>query len=73
MSCLTQNLTYYIDNINHNCDNDISVIEDECQVICLTNILVLINECMNFLIQTGLKNEMESIIKWCYYEKYISH
>ena len=57
-------------NITYNCDNDIEVVKDTCQVICLMTIVKTLDACYFDLFKTGLLDQLKSIIKWCYYKKY---
>ena len=57
-------------NITHNCDNDLEVVKDECQVICILSIVNALNLCNNQLYNTGLLDQLKAIVKWCYYKKY---
>ena len=67
MNC--ENFTNYIDNVNDICGNDIAVVKDECNIICMTSIMILINHCLNFLKVINIETELEQIIEWCYYKK----
>jgi len=57
-------------NITHNCDNDLLVVKDTCQVICLMSIVKTLDACYFELFNTGLLDQLKDIIKWCYYKKY---
>ena len=60
-------------NISHNCENDISVVKDNCKIICLMTIMKGLDECYFSLFDTGLLDNLKQIIKWCYYKKVEAH
>ena len=57
-------------NITNNCENDIEIIKDNCNIICLITITKALNICYIELLNTGLLDQFKSIIKWCMYKKY---
>ena len=67
MSC--DNFTGYINNINNFCGYDIEIVKEDCNILCMTSIMVVINECFDFLSFIALKTEFTDVIKWCYYKK----
>jgi hypothetical protein len=64
MTC--NNFTHYIDNINLNCGNSVPVMMGSCEIICMTNIVILLNECLEFLKVMNLNEELENIVEFCF-------
>ena len=50
----------------------IEIVRDECNIMCMTAILVVINNCLDFIKLINIDIELENVIKWCYYKKVIS-
>ena len=63
------NFTQHIQEMNNICGNDIEIVRDECNIICMTQIMVVINSCLDFLKLINIDVELENIIKWCYFQK----
>tara|TARA_R110000868_G_scaffold7086_3_gene38809 strand:- start:262 stop:468 length:207 start_codon:yes stop_codon:yes gene_type:complete len=55
-----------INNITHNCETDIEIIKDNCEVICLISITKALNMCYFQMMETGLLEQMKEILKYCY-------
>jgi hypothetical protein len=66
MSC---NITEYIENVNLNCNNDLLIVKDNCKIICMMSVLVLLDRCSDWLKLMNLDKQLEEIVKWCYYKK----
>lgn len=62
-----------LQNITHNCDEDMEIIKDNCKVICLMSIVKALNLCYFQMLNTGLMEQMKEIIKYCYYKKNEGH
>ena len=67
MTC--DNFTGYVNNLNDFCGDDIDIVKEDCNILCMLSIMVILNECVDFLIFTDKKSELKSVIKWCYYKK----
>jgi hypothetical protein len=55
-----------LNNITHNCETDIEIIKDNCEVICLISITKALNMCYFQMMETGLLEQMKEILKYCY-------
>ena len=70
---LCENITLIADNVNSNCNNENTMqISTECPIVCLTSILWMYNNCMEFMLEnTDIKQTFKYLIEWCYYKKNI--
>tara|TARA_Y100000593_G_C4229046_1_gene295982 strand:- start:364 stop:591 length:228 start_codon:yes stop_codon:yes gene_type:complete len=68
---MCDNITEIINNVNENCQyENLIEIKETCPVICLTSLLFLYNNCMDFMLQNiELKEQLNQIITWCYFRK----
>ena len=57
-------------NITTNCSDDIEVARDECKVICIISIMKGIEVCSEFLLDSGLLNQLKDLVKYCVYKQY---
>ena len=55
-----------LNNITHNCETDIEIIKDNCELICLISITKALNMCYFQMMETGLLEQMKEILKYCY-------
>ena len=67
MSC--NNFTGFIGDIDLFCGSDINLVKQNCNIVCMTSIMVIMNECLGILKYLELDTELSNIIKWCYYQK----
>ena len=68
MSC--DNFTHYIDNIDLSCGQSIPVIMGSCEIVCMMNIVLLLNECLDFLKLMNLNTELQHLVEFCYNKNY---
>ena len=72
MSC--ENFTNYIDTINEACGDDgVSRVVSDCHVECMLSIMLLINNCLEFLHLIALDVELEQIVEYCFNANHNSH
>ena len=73
MSCNSLNFSHYIKNVNNNCGESMPVMMGSCEVICMMDIVVLLNECLNYLVTMNLNTELENIVEFCYNKNHPDH
>jgi len=67
---MCDNVMELVYDITKNCDNDLSVVQDECKAVCLVTLAAGVNECANFFDTNHLLTHIKDVLNFCYYKLY---